>query len=112
VRRVSAGAAEVVPVARVTNLGRAVDQAREAGFWIVGLDEGADSELWDSGALDPPVGLVLGSEGKGISRVVLQRCDTVVRIPSQGRLASLNVAVAGALAMFEATRRRGSSDTL
>jgi 23S rRNA (guanosine2251-2'-O)-methyltransferase len=112
VRRVSAGAAEVVPVSRVTNLGRAIDQAREAGFWIVGLDGNADVPLWDSDALDPPLGLVLGSEGKGVSRVVKERCDSIVRIPSQGRLESLNVAVAGALAMFEATRRRGQSDTL
>ena len=112
VRKVSAGAAEVVPVARVTNLGRAVDEARGAGFWIVGLDETAETELWGSDALDPPVGLVLGSEGTGMSRSIRERCDALLKIPSGGRLASLNVAVAGAIAMFEATRRPPSSDTL
>ncbi|HET7483667.1 MAG TPA: 23S rRNA (guanosine(2251)-2'-O)-methyltransferase RlmB [Actinomycetota bacterium] len=112
VRRVSAGAAEIVPVARVTNLGRALDQARGSGFWVVGLDEKAGETIWETDALEPPVALVLGSEGKGISRGVLGRCDSTVRIPSQGRLASLNVAVAGAIAMFEATRRGETSDTL
>ena len=106
VRRVSAGAAEVVPVARVTNLGRAVDEARSAGVWVVGLDEKADGDIYGSPALEPPVGLVLGSEDRGVSPTLRQRCDDVVRIPSAGRIASLNVAVAGAVAMFEIARRR------
>ena len=106
VRRVSAGAAEVVPVARVTNLGRAVDEAREAGLWVVGMDEKAAADIYSSTALEPPVGLVLGSEDRGISPNLRKRCDDLVRIPSRGRLASLNVAVAGAVAMFEIARRR------
>lgn len=108
VRRVSAGAAEVVPVARVTNLGRAVDEAREAGLWVVGMDETAATDIYSSTALEPPVGLVLGSEDRGISPNLKKRCDDLVSIPSRGRLASLNVAVAGAVAMFEIARRRSS----
>lgn len=105
VRRVSAGAAEVVPVARVNSLGAAVDQAKKAGLWIVGLDEDAAEDLWTSTLLEPPLGLVLGAEDRGISKGVAGRCDALVRIPSAGRISSLNVAVAGAVAMFEASRR-------
>jgi 23S rRNA (guanosine2251-2'-O)-methyltransferase len=105
VRRVSAGASEVVPVARVTNLGRALDEARGAGLWIVGLDADAESDLWSSELPEPPVGIVLGAEDRGISRSVRTRCDDLVRIPQAGRIGSLNVAVAGAVAMFEITRR-------
>lgn len=113
VRRVSAGAAEVVPVAREGNLGRAIDEAREAGLWILGLDEDASDDIWSSDLLEPPVGLVLGAEDRGISPTIRERCDAVVSIPSGGRLSSLNVAVAGAIVMFElARRRRGRSDTL
>ena len=112
VRRVSAGAAEVVPVARVGNLGRAIDEAREAGVWILGLDEDAEETIWSSNMLEPPVGLVLGAEDRGISPTIRERCDAVVSIPSVGRLSSLNVAVAGAIVMFEIARRRDHSDTL
>jgi 23S rRNA (guanosine2251-2'-O)-methyltransferase len=108
VRRVSAGASEVVPVARVTNLGRALDEARSAGLWILGLDEDASGDLWSSDLAEPPVGLVLGAEDRGISKSVRARCDEVVRIPQGGRIGSLNVAVAGAVAMFEVARRRSA----
>ncbi len=104
VRRVSAGAAEVVPVARVNSLGAALDQAKKAGLWIVGLDAGATSDLWSNDLLEPPVGLVLGAEDRGISSGIASRCDGLVRIPSTGRIDSLNVAVAGAIAMFEVRR--------
>ena len=105
VRRVSVGASEVVPVARVTNLGRALDEARNSGLWILGLDENASGDLWSSDLAEPPVGLVLGAEDRGISKSVRERCDEVVRIPHAGRIGSLNVAVAGAVAMFEVARR-------
>lgn len=112
VRRVSAGAAEVVEVARVTNLGRGIDQAKEAGLWIVGLDGAASDDIWSSELLEPPIGVVLGAEGKGISKTIRERCDGLVRIPQKGRIGSLNVAVAGAVAMFEIVRRRDLSATL
>ena len=104
-RRVSAGAAEVVAVARVNSLGNALDQAKRAGLWIVGLDGDATDDLWSSSLAEPPVGLVLGAEDRGISKGVAGRCDAVLRIPSVGRISSLNVAVAGAVAMFEVSRR-------
>lgn len=105
VRRVSAGAAEVVPVACVTNLGRALEQARRAGVWIVGLDADAPDDLWRSHMLEPPIGLVCGSEDRGLSRTVRSGCDALVRIPLGGSLESVNVSVAGAIAMFEVARR-------
>jgi 23S rRNA (guanosine2251-2'-O)-methyltransferase len=112
VRRVSAGAAERVPVARVPNLGQALDHARTAGLWTVGLDEKAEDDLWSSAMLERPVGLVLGAEDKGISQNIARRCDAFVRIPQAGAIASLNVAVAGAVVMYEIARRSGSSATL
>lgn len=112
VRRVSAGAAEIVPVARVGNLGRAIDEAREAGVWIIGLDEDAPEDIWSSAMLEAPVGLVLGAEDRGIAPTIRERCDAIVSIPSVGRLSSLNVAVAGAVVMFEIARRRSHSDNL
>jgi 23S rRNA (guanosine2251-2'-O)-methyltransferase len=106
VRRVSAGASEFVPVARVTNLGRALDDARRAGLWTVGLDQDASEDLWTSHLMEPPVGLVLGAEDRGISPGVRRHCDAFVSIPHRGALGSLNVAIAGAVAMFEVARRR------
>jgi 23S rRNA (guanosine2251-2'-O)-methyltransferase len=106
VRRVSAGAAEIVPVARVTNLAGAIDEARRAGVWVVGLDERAEADIWSSDLTEVPVGIVLGSEDRGLSRGVRDRCDGLLRIPYRGALGSLNVAVAGAIAMFEVARRR------
>ena len=100
VRRVSAGAAEVVPVARVHNLGQALDAARAAGMWILGLDAEAEDEIWSSDLAEPPVGIVVGSEDKGLGQKTRQGCDALVRIPQRGRLDSLNVAVAGAIAMY------------
>ena len=112
VRRVAAGAAEILPVARVTNLGRSLDQAKAAGIWIVGLDGDADDDIWTSSLLEPPVGIVLGAEGRGLSRSVKEHCDGLVRIPQAGRIGSLNVGVAGAITMFEIARRRDTSATL
>jgi 23S rRNA (guanosine2251-2'-O)-methyltransferase len=113
VRRVSAGAAEVVAVARVANLGAALERAKGAGLWILGLDEQAEGDLWRTTLAAPPVGLVLGAEDRGLSSSARARCDELVRIPTRGRIGSLNVAVAGAVAMFEVSRRRGMpSDNL
>lgn len=114
VRRVSAGAAEVIPVARVTNLGRSLEAARESGLWVIGLDERASEDIWSSELLEVPIGLVLGAEGKGISPAVKGHCDGFVGIPMAGQLSSLNVGVAGALAMFEVARKRirAEADTL
>lgn len=107
VRRVAAGAAESLPVARVENLVQAIETAKRAGRWVIGLDEKAEADLWASDLLDPPVVLVLGAEGKGIRPGVADHLDGRVSIPQRGRIGSLNVAVAGAIAMFEVARRSG-----
>lgn len=112
VRRVSAGAAEVIPVARVDNLSTAIDEAKRMGLWIVGLDQEGPDDIWTSNLPEPPVGLVLGSEGRGLSPKIQSHCDATVRIPHYGRIESLNVAVAGAVAMFEVARRREGSGNL
>ncbi len=81
-------------------------QLRDLGVWSVGLDGAADHDLWELEVADEPVVLVLGAEGKGLSRLARERCDQLVSIPMAGRLASLNVATAGALACYEIVRRR------
>ncbi len=108
-RRVSAGAAEIVPVARVPNLGQALHEARRGGYWIVGLNEDAETDVWATDLMEPPLALVLGGEGRGLSRLVRETCDELIKIPQGGRIGSLNVAVAGAIAMFEFVRRRRSA---
>jgi len=106
VRRVSAGAAEVVSVARVNSIRAALAEARTKGVWIVGLSEKADEDVWSSSLLEPPVGLVLGAEDRGLSKPVADSCDALVKVPLAGKISSLNVAVAAAVAMFEVARRR------
>jgi 23S rRNA (guanosine2251-2'-O)-methyltransferase len=89
----------------VPNVASALERARSKGLWVVGLDQEAGDDLWSSSLLDPPAGIVLGAEDRGLSTPVRDRCDGFVSIPSAGRLASLNVAAAGAVAMFEVARR-------
>jgi 23S rRNA (guanosine2251-2'-O)-methyltransferase len=108
VRRASAGASERVPVARVGNISQALDHAREAGLWTVAVTGDASSDVWASDLLEPPLGLVLGAEGRGISEKVKQHCDGSVAIPLAGAIDSLNVAIAGAIVMFEIARRRAA----
>lgn len=106
VAKTAAGAVEYLPMAIVGGLPTAISAMRDAGIWVIGLDEGGSETLFDLALDDEPVALVLGAEGKGLSRLVRQRCDVVASIPLGGRLASLNVAAAGALACFEVARRR------
>ena len=106
VTKAAAGAIEYLPMAVVGGLPTAITRLREQGVWVVGLDMDGDDTLFDFALADEPVMLVLGAEGKGLSRLVRARCDTVASIPISGRLGSLNVAAAGALACFEVARRR------
>ncbi|HEX2193267.1 MAG TPA: 23S rRNA (guanosine(2251)-2'-O)-methyltransferase RlmB [Acidimicrobiales bacterium] len=108
VTKAAAGAVEHVPLALVGGLPAALARARESGVWVVGLDPDADESLYDLGVADQPVAVVLGAEGRGLSRLVRERCDVLVGIPLRGRIPSLNVAAAGALALFEVSRRRGA----
>ncbi len=105
--KAAAGAVEHLPIAVVSGLPMAMQKARQAKLWILGLDDAADRSLFDIDDLGrEPVMLVLGAEGAGLSRLVRERCDLVVSIPMAGRLGSLNVSSAGALACYEIARQR------
>jgi 23S rRNA (guanosine2251-2'-O)-methyltransferase len=104
--KTSAGAAARIPVARATNLTRALEQYKKAGLAIVGLAADGDSEIGDLEALAGPVVIVVGSEGKGLSRLVGETCDYRVRIPMPGGTESLNAGVAAGVVLYEASRRR------
>ncbi len=103
--KVSAGASEHVSVARVTNLGRALERLKEAGCWLIGLDERAE-KIFTEADYSGPVGLVLGGEGKGLHQKVREKCDFVVSIPTAGAIASLNVSVAAGVVLYEVVRQR------
>lgn len=109
VAKAAAGSVEHLPMAIVGGMAKTVDELRRAGVLVVGLDERGDRTLWDLEVADRPVALVLGAEGPGLGRLVRERCDEVVSIPMRGRLSSLNVATAGALACFEVARGRARS---
>lgn len=105
VAKSSAGALEYVPVARVTNIVRTIEELKEKGVWMVGTDA-SGSQDFRQGKYDMPIGLVIGSEGKGMSRLVKEACDFVVKLPMKGNVTSLNASVAAALLMFEIYRQR------
>lgn len=101
----SAGALAHLAIVRVTNLVSTMDELKSAGLWIVGADHDGDRLLAETD-LKGPIGLVLGSEGKGLRRLVKESCDFIVRIPMQGRVNSLNVSAAAAVLFYEAIRQR------
>jgi 23S rRNA (guanosine2251-2'-O)-methyltransferase len=104
--KTSAGTAARTPVARATNLTRALESYKKAGLTVVGLAADGEVELGDLQALDGPVVIVVGSEGKGLSRLVGETCDFRVRIPMPGGAESLNAGVAAGVVLYEAARRR------
>ncbi|MEU1053066.1 23S rRNA (guanosine(2251)-2'-O)-methyltransferase RlmB [Streptomyces sp. NPDC005876] len=104
--KTSAGTAARTPVARATNLTRALEQYQKAGLVVVGLAADGEVELGDLEALAGPVVIVVGSEGKGLSRLVGETCDFRVRIPMPGGAESLNAGVAAGVVLYEAARRR------
>lgn len=106
VAKASAGALEYVPVARVTNLDQTIRQLQEQGLWVVGADMDGSEVFWDS-KLTGPLLLIIGGEGKGIGRLIKNRCDLLVRLPMAGRVGSLNASVAAALLVYEVVRQRG-----
>ncbi len=103
--KAAAGALEHCPVARVTNLSRALERIKEQGIWTVALAAEADREL-SAFDLTLPTALVLGSEGAGVRPLVRKTCDHLARIPMAGQVGSLNVAAAGAVALYEIARQR------
>lgn len=104
--KTSAGAAARTPVARASNLTRALESFQKAGCFVVGLCADGEAELQDVESLDGPVVIVVGSEGKGLSRLVGETCDLRVRIPMPGGAESLNAGVAAGVVLYEASRRR------
>jgi 23S rRNA (guanosine2251-2'-O)-methyltransferase len=109
VAKAAAGAIEHLPIASVSGIPAALDRARKAGCWTVGLDGDGTTELFGLEIADRPIVLVFGAEGYGLSRLARARCDVVARIPMAGHVASLNVGAAAALACFEVARRRAIS---
>ena len=110
VERASAGALAHLPIARVKNLVRAMEQMKEAGYWLVGLDERAEKSYTEVD-LKGSVGLVLGGEGEGLHELTRKRCDFLVSIPTTGPVRSLNVSVAAGVILFELVRQRRSVKT-
>lgn len=105
VARASAGALAHLPVAKVTNLSRAMEVLKEAGYWLVGLDEAAEKSYADVDYTSP-TGIVMGGEGGGLHELTRKRCDFVVSLPTRGPVKSLNVSVATGVVLFEALRQR------
>ena len=105
VARASAGALAHLPVAKVTNLSRAMEELKQAGYWLIGLDERAEKS-YTQADYTSPVGIVLGGEGKGLHDLTRKRCDFLVSLPTRGAVKSLNVSVAAGVVLFEALRQR------
>ena len=105
VARSSAGALAHLPVAKVTNLARTMEELKEAGYWLVGFDERADKSYTEVDYTSPTA-IVMGSEGQGLHELTRKRCDFVVSLPTSGPVKSLNVSVATGVVLFEALRQR------
>ncbi|MDF2558197.1 MAG: rlmB [Bacillales bacterium] len=105
VAKSSTGAIEHVPVARVTNLAQTIDQLKKQGLWIAGTDAAKSQDYRKlDGTL--PLAIVIGSEGKGMSRIVKEKCDFLIHLPMVGHVTSLNASVAASLLMYEVYRQR------
>lgn len=104
--KTSSGAAARIPVAKATNLTRVIQQAKEAGIFVVGLDGGGDIDLPNLELASEPLMIVVGSEGKGLSRLVTENCDQIVSIPISSAMESLNASMAVGIALYEVSRRR------
>jgi 23S rRNA (guanosine2251-2'-O)-methyltransferase len=105
VTKASSGASEYLPIARVTNIARTVEELKDRNIWTVGLDE-RGPQTYDALDYNMDCALVLGSEGKGLHDLVKKKCDFLVAIPMLGKVPSLNVSVAGAVVMYEMVRQR------
>ncbi|QJD29790.1 23S rRNA (guanosine(2251)-2'-O)-methyltransferase RlmB [Methylococcus geothermalis] len=106
VAKVSSGAAETVPVYRVTNLARTLDRFKERGYWVAGAAGEAEKTLYELD-LNLPLVIVMGAEGVGLRRLTRERCDFLLRIPMLGGVESLNLSVATGIVLYEALRQRG-----
>jgi 23S rRNA (guanosine2251-2'-O)-methyltransferase len=105
VTKASAGASEHLPIAKVTNIARTIEELKDRNIWTVGLDE-RGAQTYDSLDYNMDCALVLGAEGKGLHDLVKKKCDFLVSIPMLGKVPSLNVSVAGAVVLYEIVRQR------
>ncbi|MEW6624978.1 MAG: 23S rRNA (guanosine(2251)-2'-O)-methyltransferase RlmB [Bacillota bacterium] len=108
VSKVSAGAIEHIPVARVSNLTQTIVTLKDKGFWVIGCEASGDKFIYEAD-LRIPLVLVIGGEGKGIGRLVKDNCDILVKLPMMGRINSLNASAAAAVCLYEALRQRNFS---
>ncbi len=108
VEKTSAGAVEHMAVARVTNLSNALETLKAAGIWVCGTAADGDRSLWEAD-LQTGIALVIGSEGKGMSRITREKCDFLLSIPLLGKVSSLNASAAAAVVLYEAVRQRKTS---
>jgi 23S rRNA (guanosine2251-2'-O)-methyltransferase len=104
--RASAGAVEHLPVAQVTNIARSIEWLKEEDVWVTGLEAVPEAQRYDRVDLTGAVALVVGSEGKGMRRLVRERCDFLARLPMRGHVDSLNASIAGSILLYEAWRQR------
>lgn len=105
VYKTSAGAVEHIKVVQVTNIANTLNELKDKGLWIYGADEEGQNHFYKS-SLTGPIGLVIGNEGKGISRLVKEKCDVLVKIPMKGKISSLNASVAASILIYEVIRQR------
>ena len=106
VTRASVGAVEHLRIAQVTNLARAMDELKELGLWAVGIEELTTSIDYRQVDLNMPLVIVMGSEGQGMRRLIVEKCDWLLRIPMRGQINSLNVSVAGSIALYQVLNSR------
>ncbi len=106
VAKTSAGAVEYLPVVRVTNINQTLEELKDRGLWIFGADMAGEKYIYEE-KFDGAVGIIIGSEGKGISRLVKENCDTLIKIPMKGNVTSLNASCAASIIIYEVLRQRG-----
>ena len=105
VTKVACGATEHLAIARVSNINDAIDELKEAGVWIYGTD-GSAEKLYFEEDLRGPVAIIVGSEGRGMNKLTMKKCDVLLKIPMKGHITSLNASVSGGIVIFEAVRQR------
>lgn len=106
VAKTSAGAIEYMPVVKVSNIANTIDVLKDEGLWIYGADMEGEDNYYNNNLIGA-IGLVIGSEGSGMSRLVKEKCDILVKIPMKGKVSSLNASVAGSIIMYDVLRQRG-----
>jgi 23S rRNA (guanosine2251-2'-O)-methyltransferase len=108
----SAGAVEHLQVAQVTNLVEAIERLKAHDVWVAGLEATRGAQQYDQADLTGSLALVIGSEGEGLRRLVRERCDFLIQLPMHGQVTSLNAAVAGSIALYEARRQQGKHNDM